>query len=178
MGESRAPMTARTELVRNGVEPPDDQESGRGRSEDDQPRRWLRLGVEGGAIATAVMTLFRGPITDSLPPTAAFWATYVGTAGPEEYPVQALLLHVLYGMGAATVFAVPFELRARGSDHQDERRGTFWATLYGLGLSVFGTRVVLGRLLGMDLDPDERWIFHVSHAIYGLTLGAWLGSKT
>jgi hypothetical protein len=37
--------------------------------------------------------------------------------------------------------------------------------------------VLLEGLLGMDLEPDERWIFHVSHAVYGLTLGSWFGSR-
>jgi hypothetical protein len=31
-------------------------------------------------------------------------------------------------------------------------------------------------LLGMDLTSDERFVFHLGHAIYGLTLGAWYGS--
>jgi hypothetical protein len=29
----------------------------------------------------------------------------------------------------------------------------------------------------MDLDADEALIFHVGHAIYGIALGAWVGSN-
>ncbi len=131
----------------------------------------------GGAVATVVMTAFRIPITDSLPPTAQFWAKYVGDEGPDAYPVQALVLHLLYGMGAGAVFGAVFTPQSEGPEVRQERRGTALATGYGLLLSVFGTRVVLKRLLGLDLEPDERWIFHLGHAIYGLTLGAWLGSN-
>lgn len=170
-------MSTQTEPASNGVEPSGSERPPESASERVQPRRVLRLGVKAGTIATAVMTLFRIPITDSLPPTAHFWAKYVGGGEPDDYPVQALLLHFLYGIGAGTVFAGVFQFRARGSDVHEERQGTLWATVYGLALSVFGTRVIFDRLLGLDLDPDERWIFHVSHAIYGLTLGAWLGSN-
>ncbi|MFD1585633.1 hypothetical protein ACFR9U_01455 [Halorientalis brevis] len=169
-------MSAKTNPTGNGVEASSHQETHRP-SETGPASRTLRLGVEGGTIATAVMTLFRMPITDSLPPTAQFWATYVGTGDPDDYPVQALLLHFLYGIGAATAFTAAVGSRLRGSEVHQERQGTLWATLYALVLSVFGTQVIFQRLLGMNLDPDERWIFHVSHAIYGLTLGAWLGSN-
>jgi len=170
-------MSTTTEPADDGVEPSTPQQPPRTRADGRRLTRVLRLGVEGGTIATAVMTLFRMPITDSLPPTARFWATYVGNGDPDDYPVQALLLHFLYGVAGATAFTAAVERRLRGSEVHRERQGTILATLYGLGLSTLGTRVVLERLLGMDLDPDERWIFHVSHAIYGLTLGAWLGSN-
>ncbi|WP_250137747.1 hypothetical protein [Halorientalis salina] len=170
-------MSATTDPADNGVEPtahrqpPDRSDDGR------RTTGTLRLGVKGGAIATAVMTLFRMPITDSLPPTAEFWAEYMGNGDPDDYPIQALVLHFLYGIAGGTAFTAAVEHRLRGAEVHRERQGTILATLYGLGMSAFGTRVVLGRLLGLDLAPDERWIFHVSHVIYGLTLGAWLGSN-
>jgi hypothetical protein len=123
------------------------------------------------------MTAFRMPITDSLPPTAEFWARYVGNGESTDYPGVALLLHAVYGMGAGAAFAAVFLARARGVAVRDERRGTLLGAVYGLVLSVFGTRVMLSRLLGLELAADERWIFHVSHVVYGLTLGAWLGSN-
>ena len=139
--------------------------------------RTPELGVRGGIVATAVMTVYRMSITNSLPPTAHFWAKYVGSGDPEDYPVVALVLHLLYGVGGGLAFSTLFEPRARGPEVRKERRGALWGVLYGAALSVFGARVVLGRLLGMDLAPDERWIFHVSHAVYGLTLGTWIGSS-
>jgi len=170
-------MSAKTEPNTNGVKPSDRQETGRSELAVRDSHNQLWLGVRGGAIATTVMTLFRIPITDSLPPTAQFWAKFVGSGNSDDYPIQALVLHFLYGIGAATVFAAALAPRIRGSEVHKERQGTLLATLYSLLLSVFGTKVVLERMLEMDLDPDERWIFHVSHAIYGLTLGAWLGSN-
>lgn len=170
-------MSSTTDPADNGVEPTARRQPPERSDDNRRMTRTLRLGAKGGAIATAVMTLFRMPITDSLPPTAEFWAEYLGNGDPAHYPIQALVLHLLYGIAGATAFTAAVERRLRGPEVHTERQGTILATLYGLGMSAFGTRVVLERLLGLDLAPDERWIFHVSHAIYGLTLGAWLGSK-
>ncbi|MFC7081389.1 hypothetical protein [Halorussus caseinilyticus] len=52
-----------------------------------------------------------------------------------------------------------------------------WGSVYALALSVFGERIVLGRLLGLDLDVDERLVFHAGHLIYGLGLGTLFGSR-
>lgn len=127
-------------------------------------------------MATAVMTAFRLPVSRSLPPTAAFWARYVGSGEPSEYPLVGLVLHVAYGAGAGGLFALVAPGRGR-PDVVAESRNAVLGTVYGLCLSAFGARVVLGRLLGMDLEPDERLVFHASHAVYGLTLGTWLGSR-
>jgi len=40
--------------------------------------RGLIRGVVGGLIATVLMTLYRFPVFRALPPTADFWAKYVG----------------------------------------------------------------------------------------------------
>lgn len=138
----------------------------------------VRSGAKGGFIGTVVMTTFRVPIARSLPPTADFWAKYVGAGGPDEYTIQGILLHLLYGAGSGVVFASFCSPRETGSEAKKERQGILRGAVFGLLLSVFGVQVVLKRLLDMDLEPDERLIFHVSHAIYGLTLGAWIGSNT
>lgn len=140
-------------------------------------RRDLKLGLQGGLIATAVMTAFRIPITRSLPPTADFWAKYVGSGDPDEYAAQGLLLHLAYGAMGGVGFVAVFPTGRSGSEVSKERQGALRGALYGLLLSVFGVQVILKRLLEMDLSPDERWIFHVGHLIYGLTLGSWMGSK-
>ncbi|EJN57665.1 hypothetical protein [Halogranum rubrum] len=49
--------------------------------------------------------------------------------------------------------------------------------VYGLALSTFGTRVVFRHVLNQDLEPEHVLVFHVGHAIYGLTLGTWLNSR-
>lgn len=138
--------------------------------------RRFRLGLLGGLVATVVMTAFRMPISESLPPTARFWATYVGRGDEDDYPLQALLLHLAYGSLAGGVYGALGGSGRLPSTAARERRGMLCGTAYGLALSVFGVRVVLARLLGTDLDPDERLVFHAGHLVYGFTLGTWVGS--
>ena len=149
-----------------------------GTPSDRRPGGALLQGAAGGLVATAVMTVFRMSIARSLPPTAVFWSRFVGSGPPEEYATEGLALHLGYGMAAGVAFAAVFPTGEPAPEVARERQGAIWGTLYGIALSAFGLRVVLGWLLGMDLDPDERWIFHVGHVIYGLTLGSWLGSRT
>jgi len=136
-------------------------------------------GAIGGAFATVALTAYRLPIARSLPPTAAFWEQYVGGKDAANYPGIGLVLHLLYGAGGGAVFGVIY--RAFGvaelPEHGRETTGMVLATAYGLALSAFGSRVVLGRLLGMDLDHDESLVFHVGHLVYALALGTWLGSR-
>ncbi len=122
------------------------------------------------------MTVFRMPTNKSLPPTADFWAKFVGSGEPEEYPVIGLVLHLLYGSVGGAVFAIV----APGRQETDASAGTKAAitgTVYGVALSIFGSRVILDRLLNVDDETDERLVFHISHIIYGLTLGSWVGSR-
>ena len=58
-----------------------------------------------------------------------------------------------------------------------EATGLVVGGVYGLALSVFGERVMLQWFLGMDLDTDESAVFHAGHLVYGLALGAWVGSR-
>ncbi len=139
--------------------------------------RRLAQGAVAGLHATAVMTLFRLPVTDSLPPTAEFWARFVGDGDPDDYPGPALALHLLYGTCGGVGFAALFDRVARATTVQRERRGALLGSLYGIGLSAVGRRVILEGFLEMDLDADERWVFLVSHVVYGLALGTWLGSR-
>ncbi|UPM42719.1 hypothetical protein [Halocatena salina] len=138
----------------------------------------IRRGVKGGIIGTFVMTAFRIPITRSLPPTANFWAKYVAAGPPEEYTVQGIVLHLLYGTASGIAFILCCAPGGTGSDVTDEQQGILRGIAFGLFLSVFGERIVLKRLLDMDLEANEQLIFHVSHIIYGLTLGTWVGSNT
>lgn len=134
-------------------------------------------GIVGGLIATALMTLYRYPLFRALPPTAEFWSTFVRGGEPEQYPAAGLLLHFLYGGVGGGVFGLCFSLFDFRSE-RDRRLGAIGLSLgYGAVLSVFGTRVMLRRLLGEELEPDEAAVFHVAHVIYGLTLGTWMSSR-
>jgi len=146
------------------------------------PGRQLWIGATGGLVATLVMTAFRLPISRSLPPTDEFWRRYVRRDGSDSATVPALLLHLLYGAGGGVAYAILGSRLAgtdvaRPSEAQAELRGVVTAVGYSLFLSAFGQQVLLRGLLDEDLDPDEALIFHLSHVIYGITLGAWLGSR-
>lgn len=123
------------------------------------------------------MTAFRMPISDSLPPTADFWAEYVSDGDPGDHPLAGVSLHLGYGMAAGVVFALASPVLEGRTAVERERRGVLLGVAYGLLLSAFGEWVLLERLLRMDLTADERFVFHVSHVVYGLTLGTWAGSK-
>lgn len=156
---------------------------GRGHGVDDdehRPRSPATAGAIGGLLATVTMTVYRLPVARSLPPTSEFWGRYGPGDGEPAGPLLALFLHVGYGIGGGIAFGAAFGRLVRGTDADAVREvaGLATAVLYGAALSVFGSRVLLGRLLGMDLDSDERLVFHVSHVVYALTLGTWLGSRT
>lgn len=147
--------------------------------------RRIRQGMEGGALATAVMTVYRLPVTRSLPPTAEFWARFVGGGDPADYPLQALALHLGYGVAAGALFAAALPSRESVRDGADrpgppapseEARTTLLGLAYGLVLSAFGERVVLDSVL--ETTPDDRFALHVGHVLYGITLGAWVGTRT
>lgn len=132
--------------------------------------------VEGGLFATAVMTVFRLPILRSLPPSANFWAKYVGNGHPEEYTGIGIVLHFVYGITFGALFGLLYP-RMDLPWSSTEAEGIVWGGIFGLALSVFGERVMLNRLLDMDIEGDTEAIFHASHAVYGITLGAWVGSR-
>lgn len=136
----------------------------------------LATGLVGGLYATVVMTAFRAPIAKSPPPPANFWATFVGSGEPSDYPLQGLALHAVYGVVSGAVFGVLSPERG-GSEAEEEKRQAVQGVVYGVVLSIFGERVIVRRLLGTKLDSDERLIFHLGHLVYGLSLGAWFGSR-
>lgn len=138
--------------------------------------RSVGLGLSGGAFATFLLTVFRMPISDSLPPTANFLARYVG-GDPGEYPWTSFVLHFVYGIGAGGLFGLLIRQRDDSTRAELELRDIALGLVFSLVLSLFGSRIVLNRVVGMDLKSDEALIFHVGHVIYGLALGAWIGSK-
>ena len=160
----------------------------------------LAEGSKAGLVATLVMTAYRLPVSRSLPPTAQFWAKYVSGGDPDDHPVAAIALHLLYGAIGGAVFGAvtppgsrgasedvsPVEPAvARQSREADSRQtasrellGLLWGSLYALALSAFGERVVLRWLLDEHLEADERLVFHAGHLVYGLSLGTLYGSRT
>lgn len=139
--------------------------------------RSLGLGFIAGLIATGAMTVFRMPITYSLPPTAEFWAHFVSGGELAEHRTESLLLHFLYGAIAGSVFASIFSVIDTRSPLGTEAKGLLGGLLYSIPFTIIGEYVMLNWMLDMDLEPDESMIFHAGHLIYGITLGAWLGSR-
>ena len=135
-------------------------------------------GLQAGFVATLIMTAFRLPIMRSLPPSANFWAKYVSGGEPDDHPVMGLLLHLCYGVSAGAVFGGLFALLDAERAIEPEQRGIVWGSVYGMGLSAFGSQIMLKELLDVRLDPDELALFHAAHLVYGLALGAWVGSRT
>jgi hypothetical protein len=158
-------------LVSRGTEQPNLPLSGTSLSRD------VLRGVVGGLVATAVMTVYRLPIFRSLPPTAEFWARYVGGGEAEEYPFVGLVLHFLYGGVGGGLFGGLFARLSSRTSLPREPLGVASGVGFGGVLSVFGTRVVFPYLLGRDLEADERLVFHVGHLVYGLTIGTWVAKR-
>ncbi|MEM4781243.1 MAG: hypothetical protein QXG03_06760 [Halalkalicoccus sp.] len=138
--------------------------------------RSLFRAIQGGAFATVVMTAFRLPILRSLPPSANFWAKYVGDGHPEEYTGIGIVLHFAYGIGFGALFGLLYP-RVNLPRSATETEGVVWGTIFGLALSVFGERVMLNRLLDMEVEEGTETVFHAAHAVYGIALGTWVGSR-
>lgn len=135
-------------------------------------------GLQAGLVATVIMTAFRLPIVRSLPPSAKFWAEYVAGGTADDHPVAGVLLHLGYGTVAGAVFGGLFSLLGAERALEAEQRGLLWGSVYGLCLSAFGSEVLLDALLDVTLEADELALFHAAHLVYGLSLGAWVGSRT
>ena len=137
----------------------------------------LILGFTGGLVATCVMTTFRMLISHSLPPTAHFWAQYVAGGEIQEHRTEAMVLHFFYGAAAGSVFAVMFAAIDSRTPLEPETEGLLAGFLYSIPFTWVGEAVMMHRILEMDLESDESMIFHAGHLVYGITLGAWIGSR-
>ncbi len=149
--------------------------SGEEHSADAGPRSAVVAGAKGGLFATVAMTAFRLPISRSLPPTDEFWTRYVRDDRSGDAPLPALALHLCYGVAAGVVYAATVPDSGGESALASMGTGAVTGVAYGLLLSAVG--LVLERLLGEELSTDERFVFHLGHVVYGLTLGTWLGSR-
>ncbi|SFG73578.1 hypothetical protein SAMN04488063_2829 [Halopelagius inordinatus] len=142
-------------------------------------RSRVRGGVKGlaaGGVATVVMSCFRISVSKSPPPTSWFWAKYVSGGEPEDHVVPGAMLHLFYGIVSGGVFGALVSAPT-DSSAETEKRTTALGLVYGVLLSVFGVVTLIRRVLRLDLDDDERFVFHLSHVVYGLVLGAWFGSE-
>lgn len=133
-------------------------------------------GLVGGLVATIVMTVFMmGLGDDSPPPTSLFWSKYVGGGDPDEYVMQGMVLHMIYGVVAGGIFAVIVPLLGFVSV-ATVGSALLWGLVYGfvlfLGAAVFWMNVVLG----MSPEMKMAGTFLFFHLVYGAVLGGWLGA--
>lgn len=144
----------------------------------DVPRliRSTRRGAIGGLAATVGMTVYRIPVFRALPPTAEFWSRYVAGGEPADHPFPGLVLHVLYGTVGGAIFGALTSVRPIRDPIVRERLYLVAGLLYGLLLSVIGSRIIFVYLLGRKLRPEHAVVFHVGHAIYGVTLGTFMAA--
>lgn len=132
-------------------------------------------GLAGGIVATIVMTVFMMTLgDDSPPPTALFWSTYIGGGGPEEYMMQGMVLHLLYGLGAGVVFALVLPVAGFASVGLTAAAGL--GVAYGVVLFVVAAVLWMNVVLDIDADLPMVGMFLLFHLVYGVVLGAWLGA--
>lgn len=132
-------------------------------------------GLVGGFVATIVMTVFMMALgDDSPPPTALFWSKYVGDGTPDQYMMQGMILHLLYGTVAGAVFAVLatalgfISVATLGS-------ALLWGLVYGFVLFAGAAMFWMNIVLGLDADRKMVGMFLFFHLVYGAVLGVWLG---
>lgn len=133
-------------------------------------------GLAGGIVATIAMTAFMLALgDDSPPPTAAFYAKYVGDRQPDAYMQEGMFLHVLYGIGAGVAFAFLGVAGLFAFTPVNLTNGVVNGLAYGFvlfaGAAVFWMKIVLD----MDPEPADVGQFLFFHLVYGAVLGAWLG---
>lgn len=113
------------------------------------------------------MTVYRIPVFRALPPTAEFWARYVGGGDAEQYAVQGLVLHFVYGTVAGGIYGFLVSFLDVNDPVLRERANLVSGLGYGLALSAIGSRLIFVRVLGRKLKSEHALVFHVGHAIYG-----------
>jgi hypothetical protein len=132
-------------------------------------------GAVGGLVATVVMTVLMMALgDDSPPPTAAFWAKYVGDGVPTDYMPQGMALHFLYGLGAAVALAVALPLVGFETVTLVTAAGIGLA--YGVVLFAFAAVFWMKIVLAMDPEPPQVAQFLLFHLVYGVVLGGVIGA--
>jgi uncharacterized membrane protein YagU involved in acid resistance len=133
-------------------------------------------GLVGGLVATVAMTaLMMAMGDDSPPPTAQLWAKYVGDGPAEEYVVQGMVLHFLYGIGAGWVFGLIAAFGLLALTPLNLVNGVVNGAVYGIILTVVAAVVWMRLVLGMEPDTSTLGPFTLMHLVYGVVLGAFLG---
>lgn len=116
-------------------------------------------GVVGGLAATVVMTMLMMTL---------------GDGAPTDYMPQGMVMHVLYGLGAAVALAVALPLVGFETLTLVTAAGIGLA--YGAVLFVFAAIFWMKIVLAMDPEPPQVAQFLLFHLAYGVVLGGVLGA--
>lgn len=134
----------------------------------------ITAGLVGGLVATIVMTAMMMVMGDGgPPPTAGLLATF-GDGTTEDYKMPGMLMHLGYGTVAGAVFAMGVPVLGLSLDSIGIATGL--GLVYGIVLMIGGMLFWMRTVIGMDPDRDMMVTFGVVHVVYGLVLGAFLGS--
>lgn len=133
-------------------------------------------GAAGGLVATIVMTAFMVLLGDDLPPpTAVFYAEYVGDGAPTDYMPQGMVLHLFYGTGAGAVFGALGDAGLFVFTPVGLTTGVLNGLVYAVVLLVGAAGFWMNLVLDMDADLRQMAMMALFHLIYGTVLGAWVG---
>lgn len=131
-------------------------------------------GLAAGLVATIVMTILMMVMGDGgPPPTAGLVAKFAG-GEPEDYAMPGMVLHVIYGIVAGVVFAVGVPLV--GLNFGSLAVAVGLGLVYGIILMIGGMVFWMRTVIGMEPDRDMMTMFGAVHVVYGVILGAFLGT--
>jgi hypothetical protein len=130
-------------------------------------------GLAGGFVATIVMSIVMKVMGGGPPPTADLIAKIRGGKAI-NFEKPGMILHLLYGTIAGAVFAIGLPIIGFGFEALGVAIG--FGLVYGLVLMVGGMVFWMKTVIGMSPDKEMVLTFATVHAVYGLFLGAVLGS--
>ena len=133
----------------------------------------VTAGLTAGLVATIVMSLGMMLLGGGPPPTAALLAKFTD-GDPADQAKPGMVLHLLYGTGAGAVFALGAPVL--GFDLGSMGVAVGLGLVYGIVLMIGGMAFWMRGVIGMEPDKGMMMMFGTVHVIYGVVLGAFLGS--
>lgn len=134
----------------------------------------ILAGLGGGLVATLLMTIATATMGDGGPPPTAGLVAKLRGGTPEEHAIPGMALHVLYGVTAGAVFAVGGPLL--GVDLGSIAIAVAAGAVYGVALVIGGMVFWMRLVLGTESDRRAMATFGTVHVVYGVALGAFVGS--
>lgn len=130
-------------------------------------------GLVGGLVATIVMSIVMKVMGGGPPPTADLIAKFRGGEAI-DFEKPGMVLHLLYGTIAGAVFAIGIPIIGFGFEALGVAIG--FGLVYGLVLMIGGMVFWMKTVIGMSPDREMVLTFATVHVVYGVVLGAVLGS--